>query len=69
MSKKYGNSSRTTDRFILESNIIHNNFYDYSKSIYINNKCKLLKRVYNSMAECDSHTVEVVGSSPTTLTN
>jgi hypothetical protein len=33
--------SKTTQEFIQESNIIHNGFYDYSKSIYINQKEKI----------------------------
>ena len=33
---------RTIEEFIKDSNKIHSNKYDYSKSIYTNNKCKLI---------------------------
>src|ERR1035437_8645449 len=35
-------STGTIDNFILKANIIHNNKYDYFKSIYINSKTKLI---------------------------
>ena len=34
--------TKTKEQFVKESNEIHNNFYDYSKSIYINNQTKLI---------------------------
>lgn len=37
-SRKY---QRTTEEFIQESNFIHNNFYDYSETQYINAKTKV----------------------------
>jgi hypothetical protein len=33
--------SLNLDGFIEKANLVHNNKYDYSKSIYINNKCKV----------------------------
>jgi very-short-patch-repair endonuclease len=36
------NKRKTIEKFIIESNFIHNNKYDYSKSIYINNRIKLI---------------------------
>lgn len=33
--------TKTIEKFIKEANIIHNNFYDYSKSIYLGDKNKL----------------------------
>ena len=36
-----GSQQKTTDRFIQEAKYVHKNLYDYSKSIYINNKSKL----------------------------
>jgi len=35
------NKRKTTKSFIEEANIIHNNFFDYSKTIYINAKTKV----------------------------
>ena len=39
--KCYGNLIKTNDEFITESNIVHHNFYNYSKINYINNKTKV----------------------------
>ncbi len=40
---KSGNDKKITlDEFIIRSNIIHNNTYDYSKVIYINNQTNIL---------------------------
>lgn len=33
--------AKTTEQFIKEANIVHNSFYDYSKSVYDNSKKKL----------------------------
>lgn len=40
-SKCSGNKKRTTEEFIIKSNIIHNNKYDYSLTKYINNGIKV----------------------------
>jgi hypothetical protein len=40
----------TNEEFIIKSNIIHNNFYDYSKIIYKNNKTKVI-------VVCPSHVI------------
>jgi very-short-patch-repair endonuclease len=37
-----GNIKKQTDEFILVSNKIHNNFYDYSKTQYIDSKTKVI---------------------------
>lgn len=34
--------NKTTEQFILEANNVHNNFYDYSKTNYINRNCKVI---------------------------
>lgn len=37
-----GNHKRTTIEFIRDANIVHNDRYDYSKSIYVNNETLLI---------------------------
>lgn len=52
MSKKL-----TTKEFIERSNLIHNNKYDYSESIYINNttKIKIICDIHGSFLQRSSH--------------
>jgi len=37
----YGNKGRTTDSFIKEANLVHNNLYDYTLVNYINHRTKI----------------------------
>lgn len=36
------NRRKTTEQFIAESKVIHNSFYDYSKTVYVTSKQKLI---------------------------
>ena len=58
MRNKY--QKYTTESFIEKANIIHNNFYDYSKVIYTNikNKVKIICPIHGEFEQlADSHLI------------